>query len=133
MDYPFWDVGLGYGVLMATFAILHVFVSHFAIGGGLYLVGWNGARVEAVTRNACASCAVPPNVHPRDAGLRRAHGRRHLVHIGLIGPNATAALIHTFVWGWAIEWTFFLSRSPPRSLLRTDWDRMSARGHQALG
>ena len=38
MNYPFWDVGIGYGVLMAAIAILHVFVSHFAIGGGLYLV-----------------------------------------------------------------------------------------------
>jgi hypothetical protein len=38
MGYPFCDVGIGYGVLMAVIAILHVFVSHFAIGGGLYLV-----------------------------------------------------------------------------------------------
>ena len=38
MNYPFWDVGIGYGILMALIAVVHVFVSHFAIGGGLYLV-----------------------------------------------------------------------------------------------
>ena len=38
MNYPFWDVGVGYGVLMGVIAVVHVFVSHFAIGGGLYLV-----------------------------------------------------------------------------------------------
>jgi len=37
MDYPFWDVGIGYGVLMAAIAVPHVFVSHFAIGGGLVI------------------------------------------------------------------------------------------------
>ena len=38
MIYPFWDEPFGYGILMAIIAVLHVFVSHFAIGGGLYLV-----------------------------------------------------------------------------------------------
>ena len=38
MIYPFWDVQTGYGVLMAIIAVVHVFISHFAIGGGLYLV-----------------------------------------------------------------------------------------------
>jgi len=28
--------------------------------------------------------------------------------IGLIAPEATSNLIHTFVWVWAIEWVFFL-------------------------
>ena len=31
MNYPFWDVGIGYGVLMAVISIVHVFVSHFAV------------------------------------------------------------------------------------------------------
>ena len=38
MNYPFWDVDIGYGLLMPLIAVVHVFVSHFAIGGGLYLV-----------------------------------------------------------------------------------------------
>ena len=37
MDYPIWDPSIGPGMLMATVAIAHVIVSHFAIGGGLIL------------------------------------------------------------------------------------------------
>jgi hypothetical protein len=32
MNYPFWDAGIGYGLLMAGLAVVHVFISHFAIG-----------------------------------------------------------------------------------------------------
>ncbi len=38
MSYPFWDLPFGYGILMAAVAIIHVSISHFAIGGGLFLV-----------------------------------------------------------------------------------------------
>ena len=38
MNYPIWDVAFGAGLLMAVLSILHVFVSHFAVGGGLFLV-----------------------------------------------------------------------------------------------
>ena len=39
MNYPIWDVPLlGGGLLIAGVAIVHVFISHFAIGGGLFLV-----------------------------------------------------------------------------------------------
>jgi hypothetical protein len=33
MIYPHWDAGIGYGFLMALISILHVFISHFAVGG----------------------------------------------------------------------------------------------------
>ena len=38
MNYPVWELGMGAGVLIAVVSILHVFVSHFAVGGGLWLV-----------------------------------------------------------------------------------------------
>ena len=37
MNYPVWDIPAS-GLLIAFIAIVHVFVSHFAVGGGLYLV-----------------------------------------------------------------------------------------------
>ena len=37
MNYPIWDLPAS-GLLIAFVAILHVFVSHFAVGGGLFLV-----------------------------------------------------------------------------------------------
>ena len=39
MNYPIWDVPLiSGGIVIAIVAIVHVFISHFAVGGGLYLV-----------------------------------------------------------------------------------------------
>ena len=44
MNYPAWDVPLiGGGLLIGLIAVLHVFVAHFAVGGGLFLV-WTEAR-----------------------------------------------------------------------------------------
>jgi hypothetical protein len=39
MNYPAWYIPeVGGGLLIAIIAITHVFISHFAVGGGLYLV-----------------------------------------------------------------------------------------------
>lgn len=38
MNYPVWEVGFGAALLLALVSILHAFVSHFAVGGGLFLV-----------------------------------------------------------------------------------------------
>ena len=38
MNYPFWEVPMiGGGMLIGIVAIVHVFVAHFAVGGGLFL------------------------------------------------------------------------------------------------
>ena len=37
MNYPIWELPAP-GLLIAAVAILHVFISHFAVGGGLLLV-----------------------------------------------------------------------------------------------
>ena len=37
MNYPVWELE-GSGLLIAIISIVHVFVSHFAVGGGLFLV-----------------------------------------------------------------------------------------------
>ena len=38
MNFPVWELEMGTPLLIAIVAILHVYVSHFAIGGGLFLV-----------------------------------------------------------------------------------------------
>jgi hypothetical protein len=38
MNFPVWDVAFGAGLLIALVAIPHVFVSHYAVGDGLFLV-----------------------------------------------------------------------------------------------
>ncbi len=39
MDFPIWDIPyFGGGALVALIAVIHVYVAHFAVGGGLFLV-----------------------------------------------------------------------------------------------
>ena len=80
MNYPIWDLQ-GSGLLIAIVSIVHVFVSHFAVGGGLFLVL---AERKARRDNDAALLGFvryhSPLLHPADAGLRRDHRRRDLVH-----------------------------------------------------
>jgi len=133
MNYPLWDVP-GAGLLIAFIAIIHVFISHFAVGGGLYLVlAERRARRER-----------------DDAFLDfvRAHSRFFVLltlvggamtgvgiwfTIGLVHPAATSTLINTFVWGWAIEWTFFVAEIAAAMVYLYGWDRLSPGVHMAVG
>lgn len=39
LEYPVWRLPeTGGGLLIAAIAVVHVFIAHFAVGGGLYLV-----------------------------------------------------------------------------------------------
>jgi mono/diheme cytochrome c family protein len=134
MHYPAWQLGFPGGLLIAAIAIVHVFVSHFAVGGGAYLV--------LTERRAYAK---------QDDGLL-AYVRRHSRFfalltvvfgavtgvgiwfvIGLVGPEATSSLIHTFVWGWAIEWVFFFVEIVAALIYAYQWDRLDRRTHMIVG
>lgn len=133
MDYPVWDLAIGGGVLMALVAVSHVIVSHFAIGGGL---------VIAVTETLA--------VRRRDFQLRELARRSSLVLIlvstvfgaisgvgiwvvaGLISPAAISTLIRNYVWGWAIEWTFFVVEIAAALLYFATWGKVKKRTHLAL-
>jgi len=135
MNYPIWDVPmLGGGMLIGLVAIVHVFVSHFAIGGGLYLV-----LTERIARR------------DGDAGMLdfvKAHSRFFILlvlvfgavtgvgiwwTIALVNPTATSTLIHVFVWVWATEWVFFLVELMAAIIYYYGWDRMDARTHLTVG
>ncbi len=134
MSYPFWDLGFGYGLLIAAVSVVHVFISHFAIGGGLYLVVTERAarkahdisRLEFLERLSKFFVLVT-----LVAGALT--GVWIWFVIGLLSPAATEVLIHNFVWGWAIEWTFFLVEIIAAILYYYGWKRMDARSHMILG
>jgi len=134
MAYPFWDVPVGYGVLMAVIAVVHVFISHFAIGGGLYLVvSEQRARkagdaeqlrfLEKLSQFFVLVTLV--------AGALTGVGIWFI--IGLLNPAATEALIHHYVWGWATEWTFFVVEITAAILYYYGWKRMPPAAHVTLG
>ena len=134
MIYPFWDAGFSYGVLMAAIAVLHVFISHFAVGGGLYLVVTEGAMRR---RGDAAGLAFVKRLSKFFILVTLVSGALTGVAIwfiiGLLNPAATEVLIHLFVWGWAIEWCFFFVEITAALLYYYGWQRMSARNHLILG
>jgi len=135
MNYPVWDLGyFGGGLLIAVIAIVHVYVAHFAVGGGLFLV------------------LTERKGHREKADAILAFVRRHtkffmlltLVFsnitgvgiwftISLLSPEATSILIHTFVFGWAIEWVFFTGEITALLIYYYTFDKMDQNNHLRIG
>ncbi|MBU0984904.1 MAG: c-type cytochrome [candidate division Zixibacteria bacterium] len=134
MNYPFWDTATGYGLLMAGIAVFHVFISHFAIGGGLYLVV---AETFARRTRDSARLAYLKGLSKffvlTTLVLGAVTGVGIWFIIGLLNPAATEMLIHNFVWGWATEWTFFVVEIAAALIYLYGWDRMAAKDHQIVG
>jgi MFS family permease len=134
MDYPIWSSGLGGGVLMAWVAIAHVIVSHFAIGGGLVIVVTETLAVKRadremreLARRASLVLILVSTVFGAISGVGI------WVVAGLISPGAISALIHTYVWGWAIEWVFFVLEIVAALVYYTTWDKISKGAHLLVG
>ena len=135
MNYPVWYLpDVGGGALIALIAIVHVFISHFAVGGGLYLVL---AERKGLREN-----------NPGILDFTRRHTKFFLLVtmvlggltgvgiwfiISLVQPAATSLLIHTFVFGWATEWVFFLVEIVALFVYFYTFGRMDARTHQIIG
>ncbi|MBI1291647.1 hypothetical protein GC173_10455 [bacterium] len=135
MNYPVWDVPfLGSGMVIALIAIFHVMISHFAVGGGLYLPM---AEAKALREG-------------REDWLRtiKAHSKFFLIltgvfgavsgvgiwfAIGLASPEGTSTLIHNFVFGWAIEWVFFIIELSAAAVYYYTWDKIPAKLHLKVG
>lgn len=134
MNYPAWQLGIPGGLLIGMVAVLHVFIAHFAVGGGAYLV---------VTEHAAYRTHDPE---------RLAYVRRHAKFfalltvvlgavtgvgiwftIALVSPEATSSLIHTYVWAWAIEWVFFFVEIAAALIYVYAWDRLERRTHLIVG
>lgn len=135
MNYPVWQLDVfGGGLLIALIAVFHVYIAHFAVGGGLFLVltELKGYKED-------------------DAGIRE-YVRRHAkffllitmvagsmtgvgiwLTIALLNPGATSILIHNFVFGWATEWVFFLIEIISLFIYAYTFDRLSRRTHLIMG
>ena len=133
MDYPLWNLPIGGGVLIGIVAIAHVLVSHFAVGGGLALavletaaVRRRDAAMRALARRTSLLLILISTVFGAISGVGI------WVTIGLVHPAATSALVHTFVWGWAIEWAFFIVEVATALAYYATWERVRPRTHLLL-
>jgi len=134
MHYPFWELPVSYGVLVAGVAVLHVFISHFAIGGGFFLVVMERAARKAADTERLEFLEKLSRFFVLTTLVMGAlTGVGIWFVIGLLNPAATEVLIHNFVWGWAIEWTFFVVEILAALLYYYGWKRMSPAGHMTIG
>ncbi|MCA9726765.1 MAG: cytochrome ubiquinol oxidase subunit I [Candidatus Eisenbacteria bacterium] len=134
MDYPVWNVAIGGGLLMAIVAIAHVIVSHFAIGGGLVIavtetlaVRRGDREMRELARRSSLVLILVSTVFGAISGVGI------WVVAGLISPGAISALIHNYVWGWAIEWTFFVVEIVAALVYYLTWGKISKSAHLAIG
>jgi hypothetical protein len=110
MNYPIWELpSLTGGTLIALISILHAFIAHLAVGGGLFiwatdLKGFRekDAEVHSYLKKYTGFFLLLTMVFGGVSGV----GIWFIIL--LVNPAATSSLIHNFVFGWAIEWVFFL-------------------------
>ena len=125
---------LGGGLVIGIIAILHVFVSHFAVGGGLFLP----ITERKAYREKNAALLDYVKSHSKFFVLvvlvfGAVSGVGIWWSIGLVNPEATATLIHVFVWGWAIEWVFFIVEIAAAFIYYYGWDRLDPKTHLMVG
>jgi mono/diheme cytochrome c family protein len=133
VNYPIWALPAS-GLLIAFVAIVHVFISHFAVGGGLFLV----VTERKARREGDAELMAFVRRHTQffvllTLVLGAMTGVGIWFTIGLVHPQATASLINAFVWGWAIEWTFFVVEIAAAMVYYYGWDRLAPKTHELVG
>jgi len=131
MHYPWWYVpGATAPMLIAFIALFHVFVAHYAVGGGILIALENQFAIKTKDKAY------------RDYWYK--HARFFVVltvaygaitgvgiwwTIALASPLATEALIRTFVFGWAIEWVFFIVEIVAAFIMYYFWTKLPERTH----
>lgn len=136
MDYPLWlaNSDIPGALIIAIVAVLHVFISHFAVGMGLFLVLaelraiklGNDDLKQFVKKTSGLVLLV-------SAVVGALTGVGIWFTIALISPAGTSALIHNFVWGWATEWIFFVLEIVTILIYYYTWDKVSDKYHVLLG
>lgn len=135
MDFPLWiHPSIAGGQLIAAIAILHVFISHFAVGMGLYVVLAEQKAVKTndkdmlnfVKKNSSLILFI-------SAILGALTGVGIWFSIALVSPSGTGSLISIFVWGWATEWVFFLLEISALLIYYYSWDQISHKTHIFIG
>jgi cytochrome bd-type quinol oxidase subunit 1 len=139
MNYPFWDIPhIGSGWVIGMIAIFHVMISQFAVGGGFYL--------PLAERKAMRM--ADPNMRAEWLAQLVSHSRFFLILTGVFGtvsgvgiwfaiglthPEATSTLIHNFVFGWAIEWVFFIVELTTAAVYYYTWNKIDPKLHLKVG
>lgn len=134
MNYPVWVVPyIGGGWVIGIIAIIHVFISHFAVGGGAFL---------AVTEQLAYD--------RKDEGIYnylKDHSRFFVLittvagavtgvaiwfAVSLVSPDGIHMLIQNFTLAWALEYVFFVAELATAFAYYYSWDKISRKQHLNL-
>ncbi len=134
MHFPWWYVPcLTAPMLIAVISVVHVLVSHYAVGGGLFLAVETTHAYRTGNRDYLAY-------------LKR-HARFFVLltvvfgaitgvgiwwTIGLASPLATQVLIRTFVFAWATEYVFFVVEIVSAFIFYYYWGRLPQKIHTII-
>jgi len=135
MNYPVWELYTsGGGLLIALIAVLHVYISHFAVGGGLYLV----LCEYKANRDNNEELFSYLKIHARfflllTMVLGGVTGVGIWFIMSLLSPEATSVLIHQFVFAWAIEWVFFTGEIVALFIYYYTFNRIDRNTHLRIG
>ncbi len=135
MNYPVWNLTtFGGGFLIALVAIVHVLVSHFAVGGGAYLVLLESKAYRENNQNLLDYVKKHSKFFML---LTMVFGGLTGVGIwwtiALLNPAATSSLIHIFVFGWAAEWVFFVGEIVALFIYFYTFGKMDRKNHLLIG
>ena len=135
MNYPIWELPtIGGGSLIAIIAVLHVFIAHLAVGGGLFLVL---TEIKARKNNDQALLGYVKSHTLFFLLLTMVFGGITGVGIwfiiSLVQPAGTSFLIHNFVFAWATEWVFFIGEIVALLIYHYKFDSMNPKHHVIIG
>ncbi len=135
MHYPWWYVPvITAPMLIAAVSIVHVLVSHYAVGGGLFLAVETAHAYRTGDREYLAYLKGHTKFF---VWLTVVFGAITGVGIwwtiGLASPLATEVLIRTFVFGWATEYVFFVLEITAAFIFLYYWGRLPEKTHVAVG
>lgn len=135
MNYPVWEIPVIGGAWVIGFvSIFHVLIAWFAVGGGLYLP----LAESKLYREGKESWLPVLMKHSKfflvlTSVFGAISGVGIWFSIGLVHPEATSTLIHNFVFGWAIEWVFFVIELAAAAVYYYTWNRIPRELHLKVG
>ncbi|ABA89808.1 cytochrome c, 1 heme-binding site [Syntrophotalea carbinolica DSM 2380] len=135
MNYPIWYLpSVGGGAMIAAIAVSHVFISHFAVGGGFWLVLLETRALRhrdqplyRFTQSFARLFVLTTLIFGALTGVGIWFA------ISLVQPAGTSALIHRFVFIWAAEWVLFLVEVVAITVYLHSFGHLAPRRHLIVG
>ena len=134
MHFPWWYVDHATApMLIAVIAVVHVLVSHYAVGGGLFLAvetthayrTGNRDYLDYLRRHAKFFVLLT-------VAFGAITGVGIWWTIGLASPLATGVLIRTFVFAWAVEYVTFVAEIVSAFIFYYYWGRLPEKIHAII-